>query len=109
MDYRIFITAIAMLCAVGTSANAADIDLKTLKCSDVNALGGDAKSSVIVWSAFTKGEVSARPKATAVNVEDLNAEADNVIAVCQMRPNRRFVDAFRVVDRQLSDLKKKSF
>src|SRR6201996_2987060 len=101
MDYRIFITAIAMLCAVGTSANAADIDLKTLKCSDVNALGDDAKSSVIVWSAFTKGEVSARSKSTTVSVEDLNTEADKVIAACQLRPNRRFVDAFHAVDRQL--------
>lgn len=109
MDYRIFMAAITMLCTVGTSANAADVDLKSLKCSDVNALGDDAKSSVIVWSAFTKGEVSARPKSTTVSVEELNADADTVISACQLYPHRRFVDEFHAVDRQLSLQKERSF
>jgi HdeA/HdeB family len=109
MEYRNFIAAIVMLCATGASATAADVDLKSLKCSDVNALGADAKASVVAWAAFVKGELSARTKRTTVDIDSLDAAADTVISGCQLRPDRRFVDEFHAVDRQLSDQKEKSF
>ncbi|HEX4177132.1 MAG TPA: HdeA/HdeB family chaperone [Rhizomicrobium sp.] len=89
-------------------AIATEMDLKTILCSDVNALGDDGKTTLVAWEAFAKGEVSARTKSTTVNVDDLNAIAGNVIAACQARPQRRFIDEFRAMDRQLSRLKDKS-
>jgi hypothetical protein len=101
MKCRNFIAAIVMLGATGASATAADVDLKTLKCSDVNVLGTDAKATVVTWSAFVKGGVSGRRKITVVDVDELSAAADTLISGCQLHPDRRFVDEFRTVDRQL--------
>lgn len=109
MEYRNFMAAIAILCTIATSANAADVDLKALRCSDVNVLGTDAKASVVTWSAFVQGGVSARRKSTVVDVDELNAAADTVISGCQLHPDRRFVDEFRAVDRQLARQKEHSF